>query len=40
MRDVAIIGVGMIKFGRYPERTVPGLPPRRRTWHSRMPAST
>src|SRR5207248_5944353 len=25
MRDVAIIGVGMIKFGRYPEKTVPEL---------------
>ena len=25
MRDVAVIGVGMIKFGRYPEKTVPEL---------------
>lgn len=25
MRDVAIVGVGMIKFGRYPEKTVPEL---------------
>jgi len=25
MRDVAIIGVAMIKFGRYPEKTVPEL---------------
>ncbi len=25
MRDVAIIGAGMIKFGRYPEKTVPEL---------------
>lgn len=25
MREVAIVGVGMIKFGRYPEKTVPEL---------------
>ena len=25
MRDVAVIGVAMIKFGRYPEKTVPEL---------------
>jgi acetyl-CoA acetyltransferase len=25
MREVAVIGVAMIKFGRYPEKTVPEL---------------
>ncbi len=25
MRDVAIIGVGLIKFGRYPEKSVTEL---------------
>ena len=30
--DVYIIGVDMLKFGRFPDRTVPQLGPRQPSW--------
>ena len=39
MRDVALIGVGLIKFGRYPEKTVAAVPASLRQQHFRSVAS-